>query len=131
TGLARAEKPLNVARHLINLQVHAYPGLQSSQGRDFLSVRNEVDAKSRAFNLVDRETHTVDRHRTLASDVLRKVIGHTDSYPSRACIGGDRRNLRDSVDMPRHKVPAKRVTSLQGWLQVHVRPNTEIAESRQ
>jgi hypothetical protein len=33
--------------------------------------------------------------------------------------------------MPRHQVPSKRIASLQRRFQVHRRPNSQIAESRQ
>src|SRR6185437_10199837 len=68
-GVAFAKKPLDIARDLIDLYVHAGAGAQRAEGRHRLSVGDEVDTEPVALHFVDREAHAIDRDRPLARDV--------------------------------------------------------------
>src|SRR5579872_956792 len=124
-------QPFDVARHLIDFQVHTRADNELAQRGHSLGVGNDIDTKLRPLDLVHRQTDPVDGDRPLARDVARKSSGNRNTNSLRARVTADRDNARDAVHVTGHKVPTKGIPHLERGLEVHQGTGTQITQRGQ
>src|SRR5690606_31829065 len=64
----------NVARHLVDLQMHLIARLPLAPARDGERMRDQQAVEAAPFDMVDRQRRAVERHRALDGDEPRQFL---------------------------------------------------------
>src|SRR5439155_18982536 len=107
-----------VARYLVDLEVHARARAQAPESGRRAGVGNEVDAETRPLDLVDSEAHPVQGDRALGREVARERGRRLDEQAQGTRLRARLDHLRDAVDMSGQEVPAERLPGPLRWLEI-------------
>src|ERR1700720_1657193 len=122
------QQPRQVARYLVDFQVHARPHAQGPEGGARARVGNDVDAEARLLHRVDGETHPVHGDRALGREVTRERQGYPDGEAQGTRVAAHLQNLRNTVDVSRHQVSAERIPGPERGLEIHRRIGLQFTE---
>src|SRR6478672_9619881 len=96
----------HVAREQVDLEIYAVAGLFAPPRRHRQGVRDEVDAKTRARHLVDRERGAIEGDRALRRNVACKMLGHLEREAAALAIRDHLDDARETIDVPSHDMAA-------------------------
>src|SRR5437667_3647705 len=101
------QQPRDIAGDQVDFEIHPLAGDRLAEIGAGEGMRDAVYAEAVSRHLVDRETDTVERDRTLRGDEAGQFLGCLEQKAHRLGIRPPLDTPRDAVDMARHEMPAE------------------------
>src|SRR4029453_2776871 len=122
------QQSLNVTREHVDLKVDPLARFGLSQGRNRLSMWDNVHAEAVSLDLIHRQGNAVDGDRALGSDETRQLARRLEDEAHAAAFRRPRHDRAHAVDMAIDEMAAQLVAELERQFEVDPAALLPVAE---